>query len=276
MASISIDLERVQTFLNKYQSDRKIVLVTSGGTTVPLEKNTVRFIDNFSTGHRGAASVEYFLQQNYFVLFFYRSSSILPYQRHRKTLFDESFDSDEKYYLEQYRQYKDSLLLIPFQTVIDYLNGLQQLCCLLKPFGRSVLIYACAAVSDYYIPDDELSEHKIPSGQSELIIRLKPVPKMLGSIKKEYAPDAFVVSFKLETDEKILEEKCLQSAHKYDQDIIIGNMLKTRTNQVRIYERTGNQWITINRANDRNEQKEIEFYIIEFLCHKHQSYQMNI
>ena len=34
-----------------------------GGTIVPLEKNTVRFIDNFSTGSRGAASAEYFLAQ---------------------------------------------------------------------------------------------------------------------------------------------------------------------------------------------------------------------
>ncbi len=99
---------------------------------------------------------------------------------------------------------------------------------------------------------------------------MKPVPKLLGSIKGEYAPDAFVVSFKLETDEKILEEKCLQSAEKYNQDIIIGNMLKTRTNQVRIYERMEKQWTTINR-----EEKEIEFQIIAFLWNKHRIYQMN-
>lgn len=29
---------------------RPIVVVTSGGTTVPLERNCVRFIDNFSEG----------------------------------------------------------------------------------------------------------------------------------------------------------------------------------------------------------------------------------
>jgi len=104
---------------------------------------------------------------------------------------------------------------------------------------------------------------------------LKPVPKLLGSIKGEYAPDAFVVSFKLETDEKILEEKCLQSAEKYNQDIIIGNMLKTRTNQVRIYERMEKQWTTINRSQENGEQKEIEFQIIEFLWNKHKIYQMN-
>lgn len=40
------------------QENQKVVIVTSGGTTVPLEKNTVRFIDNFSTGARGATSAE--------------------------------------------------------------------------------------------------------------------------------------------------------------------------------------------------------------------------
>ena len=41
---------KLQTFL-KIRTDKPLVLVTSGGTTVPLEMNTVRFIDNFSTGH---------------------------------------------------------------------------------------------------------------------------------------------------------------------------------------------------------------------------------
>lgn len=46
-------------FANRWsQEDRRIVLVTSGGTTVPLERNTVRFVDNFSAGTRGSASTE--------------------------------------------------------------------------------------------------------------------------------------------------------------------------------------------------------------------------
>lgn len=38
---------------------KRVVCVTSGGTTVPLEQRCVRFIDNFSSGHRGATSTEY-------------------------------------------------------------------------------------------------------------------------------------------------------------------------------------------------------------------------
>lgn len=36
-----------------------VYYLQSGGTIVPLESRTVRFIDNFSTGSRGAASSEY-------------------------------------------------------------------------------------------------------------------------------------------------------------------------------------------------------------------------
>ena len=257
------------------QTDRPIVLVTSGGTTVPLEKNTVRFIDNFSTGQRGAASVEYFLERDYLVIFFHRSASTLPFQRHLKTIFDQSSSKDTSAALNAYEKYKASLLLVPFQTVNEYLNGLEKICRLLKPFGRSALIYACAAVSDYYIPEDELTEHKIPSGQDELIIRLKPVPKLLGSIKGDYTPDAFVVSFKLETDVTILKDKCLHSGQKYQQDVIIGNLLHTRANQVQIFERLAQQWTTIDRDATETPTKEIEYRLVEFLWNKHRVYRMN-
>jgi len=38
--------------------EKKIVCITSGGTSVPMEKNTVRSIENFSSGERGAKSAE--------------------------------------------------------------------------------------------------------------------------------------------------------------------------------------------------------------------------
>ena len=46
--------QKLKTFLDKtLGTDANVVLVTSGGTTVPLERKTVRYIDNFSTGGRG-------------------------------------------------------------------------------------------------------------------------------------------------------------------------------------------------------------------------------
>ena len=53
-----IESSSINNFLSSLGPNEPVVLVTSGGTTVPLEKNTVRFIDNFSRGERGAASAE--------------------------------------------------------------------------------------------------------------------------------------------------------------------------------------------------------------------------
>lgn len=51
--------EQLQQFLERHRVvGRCVAVVTAGGTTVPLERNTVRFLDNFSTGARGAASAE--------------------------------------------------------------------------------------------------------------------------------------------------------------------------------------------------------------------------
>jgi len=39
--------ERVAQFVGALPSSIRVAVVTSGGTTVPLEKRCVRFIDNF-------------------------------------------------------------------------------------------------------------------------------------------------------------------------------------------------------------------------------------
>ena len=57
-------------------------VLQSGGTTVPLEKNTVRFIDNFSRGTRGSSSAEYFLRLGYAVIFLHRKGTLEPFLRH--------------------------------------------------------------------------------------------------------------------------------------------------------------------------------------------------
>lgn len=49
---------------------------------MPLENQTVRFIDNFSNGHRGACSAEYFLDAGYAVVFMHRQFSLQPFHRH--------------------------------------------------------------------------------------------------------------------------------------------------------------------------------------------------
>ena len=52
---------------------------------------------------------------------------------------------------------------------------------------------------------------------------------------KEITPETKFVSFKLETDEKILETKMEESLKKYSMDVIVGNILDKRRNEIFIY-----------------------------------------
>jgi phosphopantothenate-cysteine ligase len=56
-----------------------------------------------------------------------------------------------------------------------------------------------------------METHKIQSDIGSLDIHLDGVPKMLGALR-DWAPEHFAVSFKLETDEAILLKKarCLR------------------------------------------------------------------
>ena len=62
-------------------ANRPLACVTSGGTSVPLERRTIRRVDNFSGGARGAASTEYFLEEGYAVIFLARAHSAQPFVR---------------------------------------------------------------------------------------------------------------------------------------------------------------------------------------------------
>jgi phosphopantothenate---cysteine ligase (ATP) len=82
--------DKIKSFIDFHAAtDVPIVLVTSGGTIVPLEKNMVRFIDNFSQGNRGSASVESFLSEGYAVVFLFRKGSKMPFTRVCSTIADD-------------------------------------------------------------------------------------------------------------------------------------------------------------------------------------------
>ncbi|KAL3297621.1 DNA/pantothenate metabolism flavoprotein [Colletotrichum asianum] len=176
---------------------RRIVLVTSGGTTVPLEKQTVRFIDNFSAGTRGATSAEYFLEAGYAVIFLHRQFSLQPYSRHYSHATDCFLDflaeGDDgtvvanpghqermRAVLRKYQAARkdNMLLMLPFTTITDYLFELRAIAGLLRPLGPSALLYLAAAVSDFFLPQDRMAEHKIQSTNAtdSLSSSSKPAP----------------------------------------------------------------------------------------------------
>ena len=182
--NLDAHVEQARSFIDAHAAaGRRVVLLTSGGTTVPLERQTVRFIDNFSAGTRGATSAEYFLEAGYAVIFLHREFSLVPYARHYSHATTGSFldfleadgrggvrprsDVRDKMsmVLAAYRRARDEnlLLTIPFVTIGDYLHELRAISRLMAPLGPRGLLYLAAAVSDFFVPPDRMAEHKIQS-----------------------------------------------------------------------------------------------------------------
>ncbi|KAI1760735.1 DFP-domain-containing protein [Hypoxylon sp. FL1150] len=297
-----------EKFINQHAAaNRRVVLVTSGGTTVPLEKQTVRFIDNFSAGTRGATSAEYFLEAGYAVIFMHRQFSLLPYSRHYSHSTDCFLDflhenpddgsvvanpAHQEKMLRVLRKYnaakqQNLLLMLPFVTITDYLHELRAVAQLMRPLGPNGLLYLAAAVSDFFVPEDRMAEHKIQSTDAtdmlkkhqgpttvvtkeerpqedeafdnfdsspavprskRLIVDLDPVPKFLKNLVDGWAPEGMIVSFKLETDPAILVHKAKYSLERYQHHLVIGNLLSTRKWEV-VFVAPGrdDRWIRIPR-----------------------------
>lgn len=200
---------------NIRQRELRIVLITSGGTTVPLEKSVVRFIDNFSTGNRGAAAAEHFLSYDnkntpqYAVLFLHRKGSSMPFTRRidlyslaksyvvSKSGITTVRDEAAAQAFSALQSVEDRLFLIPYVTLSDYLFSLRALSAHVQQFGSAAMLFLAAAVSDFHIPYKELPTHKIQSNDKELVLELRHVPKMLGVVAQEWMSEAYVVSFKV-------------------------------------------------------------------------------
>ena len=94
------------------------------------------------------------------------------------------------------------------------------------------MLYLAAAVSDFYVPFGAMAEHKMQSAAGVPTITLTNSPKMLQPLRHEWIPEAFMVSFKLETDTSILVKKAQASIAKYGMNLVIANLLQTRKEEV--------------------------------------------
>ncbi len=134
--------------------------------------------------------------------------------------------------LEEYVKHRGHLFNIPFTTLNDYLHWLRATAELLGAQDQHAMFYLAAAVSDFYIPPDQMPEHKIQSSEGDLQLSLQLVPKMLQPLVTNWSPQAYVVSFKLETDPNILVPKAKIALEKYRHELVIGNILERRKKEV--------------------------------------------
>ena len=140
--------------------------------------------------------------------------------------------------------YKGKILFVEFVTLQDYLFMLEEMAKIFKENFEKFencpkpILYLCAAVSDFYIPFEEISEHKIQSRAQEdgMAMKLKKSPKILKNIR-EISQNFVMVSFKLETDPEILEDKVMKSFKEYQSDWIVGNLLQTKDTEITLYKK---------------------------------------
>ena len=113
---------------------------------------------------------------------------------------------------------------------------------------------------------------------------------MLKLVKSEWCPEAFIVTFKLESDINIINEKVRQAMtnvsncplkcltpQQYKLDIVLSNILSTRENKIYLHDRTmldpssvtfdSGLLIEKQSANDC-----LEAHLIPILCDKHREY----
>lgn len=168
-----------------------------------------------------------------------------------------------------YKSEKMSLLMVNFFTVSDYLFLLMETAKMVRGLGAPIMFYLAAAVSDFYLPETQVSEHKIQSEEGTLTMRLEPVPKLIFFITTIWAPNAFVATFKLETDPDLLLHKSRTALDKYQHQAVIANVLRDRKREVTILEKGGG--VQVIRVDDPSNE-EIEEQIVSHLINLHEAY----
>ena len=283
----------------------KVAVVTSGGTSVQLEQRAVRYLDNFSTGARGAASVEQFLRLGYAVIHITREGSCPPFARHLTRLYasktasfapagtltadvmgalhidqgdgrlcfgptpaSDAIKQQLAAYSEAMRTHR--LLTLPFTSLSSYIHTLQHTAALLAPLRHRVLFYSASAVSDFHCPLSALPQHKLPStGSDELLLRLSTVPKLL-PVWKAACADSVCVSFKLETEWGGLRDKARRALEQYGMDVVVCNELSTRYEKVLLVYRGYEEEVRRKqRGSDGGASEELEVELCDIISSYH-------
>ncbi|XP_003431032.1 phosphopantothenate--cysteine ligase isoform X6 [Ornithorhynchus anatinus] len=133
------------------------------------------------------------------------------------------------------------------------------------------MFYLAAAVSDFYVPASEMPQHKIQSSAGPLQITMKMVPKMLSPLIKDWAPGAFVISFKLETDPTIVIDRARKALETYSHQVVVANVLESRRTSVVVVTRDSETPLSLTDE-ELNDGIEIEEKIVSTLQSQHTAF----
>jgi phosphopantothenoylcysteine synthetase/decarboxylase len=145
------------------------LIITGGPTWEPID--SVRRLTNHSTGALATFLAEQFQANGFRVQFFRSDACVVP---------------------------APQVPIIPFTTSQSLQSALQE-----HSNAHPLAVLHLAAVSDFQVAAIEGSsqgEGKLSSRDGELILRLRPAPKIL-SMLRGWMPDSFLVGWKFEVDE---------------------------------------------------------------------------
>lgn len=97
------------------------------------------------------------------------------------------------------------------------------------------------------------------------------VPKILSPLVKDWAPQAFVISFKLETDPSILLEKARRALDTYRHQVVVANVLDSRRGYVAVVTPETQTELVLTDEDEKNE-VEIEDRIVSNLTSAHNKF----
>ena len=192
------------------------ILVTSGGTKVPIDR--VRSITNMSRGTFGSKIADAFYTRlsdgkvangdfGNQITFFMAKGSRMPT---RQSIDNEYFDAGA-----------DVMRYAEYSTFDEYKAGVEKL----LSEEKFDIIIAAAAVSDYGVAN--YYDGKYRSREDDMCIKLVKLPKILPVMRK-MAPDAVICGFKLLVDST--EDELLSAMEKQidetNVDLVIGNDLR--------------------------------------------------
>jgi len=189
------------------------VLVTSGGTTVPIDG--VRAIGNTSTGSTGAALASAFAAAGHSVTLLHSATAVLPSEG----------------WVRESPSPNPRIELVDYLTFADLEAALRRLLAV----GRYDAVIHLAAVSDYDVDHLEVDGRRIevdPAGKlasgGAVSVHLRPTPKLLAQLKSYAEPsghEPFVVGFKLTNGATPDERAAAVAAVTPNTDAVVHNDL---------------------------------------------------
>lgn len=197
----------------------KKIIITAGGTSEKIDN--VRKITNSSSGKLGMMIANELLKEKDIMIYYICSKQSLKPQDPKVKIIEINGTIDLKNTIEKILLNEKIDYFIHSMAVSDYMTDYVTS---LNKIKESILKYSNIDTALSHI--ETIRDNKISSNEDNLVIVLKPTPKVI-SIIKDISPETYLVGFKLldnvSKDELIRVGKKLKDKNKCD--LVIANDL---------------------------------------------------